>query len=1387
MTERGPDASSDDRLGDANSVPRKELAARKSRLSPAQVRQFEERMRGAKDAPILGGEIRQQAMGAARPLSFSQERLWFLQRLDPADRSHIRPVAVRLTGKLSVALLERSLTELTARHEVLRATFDSDEGYPGQRIAPVRPVKLRVEDCSDLRAEDREARTQTILREGVSDLFDLRSGPMLRGTLVRWGAEGHVLLLVTHQIVFDAWSSEIFIHELFTLYGRLARGSPPNLPALPIAYADYARWQKQRFEIGAQDASLAYWADALRDVPGRVEFPADRPRQAIQTGDGACERLRLSPDLVRDLEFVARAERTTLFNVLLAAFAVLIQRYTGRGEFLVGTPVAGRGEIETENVIGPFVNTLVIRCDLSGNPTARELVGRIRETVIDALEHQEAPFEKVVEAVQPKRELGRPPLFDVVFNLENVPRRSPSSPELTIEPYSLDIGTVGTDLMAEIRKEAEGALTCEFAYRSDLFDRETIRRALVHYELLLGSIAEEPNRSISALPMLPATERRRLLVDWNDTRSAYPEQKCIHELFEAQAERTPDRIAVVCGNKSSTYRELAERVEGLAHQLRRRGVRRNVPVGICLERSLDLLVSIFAVLKAGGSYVPIDIATPQERFAFLLEDAGVRCLIIQRGLDSGLSAWKGERIILDGSSLAHERGDEPATTSERSLPGDVACIIYTSGSTGKSKGAMLTHRGVVNHLIGAYAALGARPDDVVLQIATPAFDMSLRDLIGPLIHGARVILLDEWQVKNPFEVASTMQMQKVTAILGVVPSLLSALIDAVSTQGTRIPTLRLVATGGETLPKGLVQRTLAAFGPGVRLFNCYGPTEGTGISTFYRIPDVPPDQTSIPIGRPLPNVNVYVLDRSLQPAGIGIPGELYLAGPGVAKGYVNRPELTAERFIRSPFDSGTILYKTGDRARWLACGELEFLGRLDRQIKLRGYRIEPGEIEAVLCEHPAVRQAFVEVHEPMPGERQLVAYVVSDATSDDLGPSLREHLRERLPRYMLPSCFVVLDEFPLTARGKVDHAALSFLARTQRAPIEAFVGPRTPIETAIAAIWEDVLSVDRIGIHDDFFDLGGHSFLAVRSIARIERTFGMSLPLSVLFECPTLEALSQAVEARNPRLSRSTVVCLRKGDVGPPFFCVPPAASSVNHFAQLVRALSPDIPFYGMHSLGLEPGEVPQDRIEDMAARYLADMRAVQPNGPYLIGGRCLGAYVAFEMALQLVEIGENVALLALLDPTAPPGMRRDLRYYVRRAAFFRRRKQLVRAALRRVRWTLHQVQRLRVLHYLGSRHTRRIQRTYKAHMRAQRTYAPGAYPGGISFFAAREEYAPDDSRPLWRNLTSGTFELHLVPGTHRTMRQDPHLQTLARELESAIREARQRIQEAPRKEERTP
>ena len=1314
-------------------------------------------------------------------MSFAQEGLWLLEQQEPETSTYNLPLAFHLTGPLVEQALQEALDAIVARHEVIRTSYEASEGVPVQVIHPPCPVDWAKFDLSTLPEGRCDDEVQAHVIQEAHRPFDLSSDLMLRARLFRLASEDHILLLVIHHIATDGWSTDLLSHELSVLYNASVNSEEPKLPEQTIQYADYALRQRERLQGSLLERDLAYWRRQLEGA-SRLRLPTDRARGAKPDHHGASVSVNLPTSLADQLKRLGREENATLFMVLLAVLMVMLRRYTGQDDICVGAPIAGRIRSDVENVMGLFVNMLVLREDLSGEPSFRDFLRSVRDICLEAYEHQELPFELLVAELQPARVRKQIPFFHVTLSLQHSDPRSPQFARLTSGRISIPATTSKSDLGIAVRESSSGFMV-SMTYATTLFDRETIQRALVHYEVLLSGIAEDANRPISEIPMLPAAERHRLLVEWNDTQRAYPENRCIHELFEAQAERTPDRIAVVFGDESLTYRELAERVERLAMRLQRHGVRRNVPVGIRLERSLNLLVSILAVLKAAGAYVPFDLTAPRGRLMFMLKDAGVRYLITQRSLNSDLSTWMGERIVVDGTPTVKERANDVPVV-ERSLPGDAACIFYTSGSTGKPKGVMHTHRGVVNHLRSACASMAVHPDDVVLQIASPAFDMSLRDLIGPLIHGACVVLLSEWQARDPSEIVSTLQSQNVTAILGIVPSLLADLVDTVSVQRAQIPTLRFVATAGETYSRDLAQKTLATFGQQVRLYNCYGPTEGTGISTVYRIADVPPDQTSIPIGRPLPNVNVYVLDRSLHLTGIGIPGEIYLAGQGVAKGYVNRPELTAERFIRNPFDSDAILYKTGDRGRWLASGDLEFLGRADRQIKLRGYRIELREIEAVLCEHPGVHQAVVEVYEPVSGEQRLAAYVVSDATSGNLAVSLRERLREHLPRYMLPSQFIVLDKLPLTPRGKVDHAALSLLLPTQRSPIEAIVEPETAVEKSIAEIWKNILSVDQIGVHDDFFDFGGHSLLAVRLIARIEKTFGVSLPLSVLFEYPTIEALSQAVQERNPRLARSTVACLQKGDDGLPFFCVPPAASSVNHFAQLVQALSSDIPFYGMQALGLEPGEMPQDRIEDMATRYIADMRAVQPNGPYFIGGRCLGAYIAFEMALQLLDSGEDVALLALLDPTAPPGMPRDLRYYVRRAGYFSRRKQLVHAMLRRIRWTLRQVQRLRVLRYLGRQHTRRIQRTYKAHLHAQKTYAPGVYSDTITFFAPREEYSPDDSRPLWKNVTSGGFELHLVPGNHRTMSKDPYLQTLAQELQNVIYEARQRTREAAHKKE---
>ena len=914
MTERSTDEIAKERLADAKSPLQKQLSSRKAHLTPAQAQQYAERVQGgAASKPT--GRICSRGPDVSRDLSFAQERLWLVQQMDPDDRSLLRPVTVRMVGQLDVPCLENSLMAVCLRHEILRATFPLEDRDPRQRIQPMGPVNLRFVDASALQASERERHTQNLFAEEMREGIDLTRGPILRGKLVRWGEEEHVLLLLTHHIVFDAWSSEILLGDLFAEYKQRIQGLESELSPLPISYADYAQWQRQRFEEDAYDRPLDYWTGMLGHLPARVEMPLDRVRLATPASDGACERCRLDPEVIGRLETLARSESASLFSVLLTAFAVLLLRYAGEEDIVVGTPVAGRDEAETEGLIGPFINHLALRCDLSGDPMVRDLVRRIRGTVLDALEHRRVPFEKVIEAVHPEREVGRPPLFDVMFNLENIPQRVVLPPGLAVEPYELTELASGFDLMVEVRRGIDEAWLCEFGYRTELFDRDTMKRALSHYMHLLSSMAEDAECPISSLSMLSDAERHTLLVEWNDTQHAYPTDRCIHELFEAQVDRTPDRIAVICGDELVTYRELADRVQHLAEHLRREGLHKNDSVGIYLERSVNQLVSILATLEAGGVYVPFDLDVPQERAGFMLEDAAVHYLITLSGLDSDLTAWSGKRVSLDDVFLDKEEADGPERTSAQPHPEDTACIIYTSGSTGNPKGVMLTHRGVVNHLLGTWDVLDLKLEDVILLTASASFDASLFSLFGPLLHGSCVVLLRELEAKDPLDIIKTIQTKRVTTI-DVVPTLLSSLVETIHSQGIGIPSLRIVSVGGEVVSQELAEDALTTLGPQLNLYNSYGPTEATGFATTYRIENVPLNQSSIPIGRPLPNVSVYVLDRSMQLTGIGIPGEICLGGAGVAKGYINRPEQTAERFVRNPFEPNSILYKTGDHGRW---------------------------------------------------------------------------------------------------------------------------------------------------------------------------------------------------------------------------------------------------------------------------------------------------------------------------------------------------------------------------------------------------------------------------------------------------------------------------------------
>jgi amino acid adenylation domain-containing protein len=910
-----------------------------------------------------------------------------------------------------------------------------------------------------------------------------------------------VLLLVIHHITFDGWSARVFVEELAALYDAFVAGKPSPFPELPIQYADFAHWQRQWLQGEVLERQLSYWKEKLAGSLPSLDLPTDRPRPAVQTHCGARQSSVLSSFPLQALKALSRQEGVTLFMTLLAAFKVLLYRYTGQDDIAVGSPIAGRTHVETEGLIGFFVNTLVLRTDLSGNPTFRELLGRVREVALGAYAHQDLPFEKLVEALQPERDLSRTPLFQVMFNLENIPTKAVKTPSLSIDEFEFDSGVSQFDLALEVIEKDEG-LSCLLNYSTDLFDAATIERMLGHYQTLLEGIVADPEERIGVLPLLTEAERHQLLVEWNDTQADYPKDSCIHQLFEAQVERTPDAVALAFKDQQLTYHELNTRANQLAHYLRKRGVEPGVLVSICVERSLEMVVGILGILKAGGAYVPLDPAYPQERLAFMLEDAQVSVLLTQRRLLEKLSEHRARVVCLDTSweAIAGESEENPASEVTTN---NLAYMIYTSGSTGKPKGVQIQHRAVVNFLNSMHEQLALTNQDVLLSVTTLSFDIAVLELFLPLSVGACITLVSRQVAADGVQLLARLTSSGAT-VMQATPVTWRLLLEA-RWQGSQ--PLKILC-GGEALPRELAHQLLRW---GVPLWNLYGPTETTVWATAYK---VEPEGSSVPIGRPIANTQIYLLDAHLQPVPIGVPGELHIGGIGLARGYLNRPEMTAEKFIPNPFsdEPGTRLYKTGDLARYLPDGNIEFLGRIDHQVKVRGFRIELGEIETVLGRHPTVRETVVMARKDVLGDNRLVAYVVPNQKPAPTTNELRSFLKRKLPQYMVPSTFMFLDALPLTPNGKVDRRALPAPDRVRPELERAFVAPRTPIEEMLAGIWAEVLGLEEVGIHDNFFELGGHSLVATQVMYRVRAASRVELSLRSLFERPTVAGLAEYVD-----------------------------------------------------------------------------------------------------------------------------------------------------------------------------------------------------------------------------------------------------------------------------------
>ena len=1063
---------------------------------------------------LLAPPVEPVARDMELPLSFGQQRLWFIQQLDPDSSAYNIPSAVRLTGALNVAALEQTINAAVERHEVLRTIFPAAGGNPVQVIAPARRLTLPLVDLSGSGETEREAGARRLATEEARRPFDLTQGPLLRATLLRLGEGRHALLLTVHHIVFDEWSIGLLIREIKTLYGLAAAGAPLLLPRLPVQYADFAVWQRRWLEQGETlDAELGYWERQLANLTP-LELPSDRPRPPVQTFRGGKQSVALGESLSRRLKALGREEGATLFMTLLAAFKALLYRYTGQYDLVVGTPVANRGRIETEGLIGFFLNTLVMRTDLSGDPSFREILGRVREVALGAYAHQDLPFEKLVEELQPKRDLSRTPLFQILFALRSAPPDASELPGLALTPLEVERQTSMFDLALFIN-ETEQGLSAVAEYNSDLFDAATVGRMLEHLRTLAQGAVALPDEPLSRLPVLTEAEESQLLVRWNETDREYPQEQCLQRLFEVQAERTPEAVAVVFEGQHLTYRELNARANQLARRLRSLGVGPDVFVGLCLERSLEMVVAVLGVLKAGGAYVPLNPTYPKDRLSFMLEDTGVAVLLTQQSLLDVLPPRELRVVCLDDyrGLLAPEREDN---LSPRAGADNLAYVTYTSGSTGRPKGIAMTQRPLLN-LMGWHRRTEPPDGARTLQFASLSFDVSFQDMFSTWYSGGTLVMIPEAVRQDLNGLPSVLADEAVNRLY--IPAVaLQQLAEGFCARESFAAPLRKIIAGSEQLQVTPAVARLFREIAGCALHNEYGPSE-THVVTALALDGPPscwPERPSV--GRPIFNTRIYLLDRDFQPVPVGVPGELYIGGVCLARGYLNSPHITAERFVPDLFgEPGARLYRTGDLSRYLPDGNIEFLGRLDHQVKIRGFRIELGEIESVLGQHPSAEEVVVVAREDAPGNKRLVAYVVTRRGGAPTVSELRSFLQQELPDYMIPSAFVFLDALPLNANGKVDRRALPVPDQSRPELEPAFVPPRTALEEVLAGFWAEVLGVERVGVDDDFFDLGGHSLLATQVVSRVREFLQAELPLRALFAAPTVASLAERMTREEAR------------------------------------------------------------------------------------------------------------------------------------------------------------------------------------------------------------------------------------------------------------------------------
>jgi amino acid adenylation domain-containing protein len=1308
--------------------------------------------------------IRPRVKGSTVPLSFSQQQVWLHGQIVGDVPLYNQGITIYRSGPLDVAVLERCLVEIVKRHEIWRTTFESTGEEPVQIVNPAPDsFPMRIADLRSLPQADRDIEAQRLAVEDVKRPMDLKTGPLVRALLVRMGEEQHRLYMTLHHLVFDAVSIYgIFLPELEMLYEAFSTGKSSPLTPPTLQYADFACWQREQAFSDTWAGHVAYWRKQMEGELRVCQWPNAHVRSAVDTHRGAIERFVLRKELVQKLRTASQQAGVTLYMSALAGFAALLHRYTGETEVVLGALTAGRDRSELEEVMGPFVNPLALRIGVGGNPTFRELQLRVRDVLLTAIAHGSVPFADVVKLAQQSYDPSRHPLFQIALSQQPKLQHHAPGWELATEEVSNDCAEMDLFMVLDDRGDAvSGPIT----YNRDLFDPAAVRSTLGHWQTLLQAAADQPDGRIGDFPLLTAQERQQFSA-WNNTETEYPADQCVHELIEAQAVRTPTATAVEYGGSRLNYREFNERANQLAHFLRKRGVGPETRVGVCLRRSLELPVALLAVLKAGAACVPLDPAYPKERLTYMLEDSQISLVLTQPGLFAKVTDFSAEVINLETDwkrFLEESCKDVRSGVNSKNL----AYVIYTSGTTGKPRGVMLEHRGLVNHNTAAIKLFDLGLNDRVLQFSSISFDIAIEEMFPTWMSGGAVVFQTEDRdlVANQF--LSWICHERIT-VLDLPTAYWHELVHQLSDLRQPLPeTLRLVIVGGEKASSSALAEWRKIGGTAVRWINTYGPTEASVIATAFE----PGAERSshLPIGRPIANVQIYILDSRLQQVPIGVPGELHIGGAGLARGYLNQPDLTAAKFIDNPFSESepSRLYKTGDIVRYLPDGNIEFLGRVDDQVKIRGFRVELGEIETLLNQHPAIDQAVVVARKNDLGENSLIAYIVPARQATILRKEIVRFLAGKLPEYMVPSSLVTLQKLPLTPNGKLDRRALPAPGGSDSyVDAESLEGPRNALETQLVKIWESVLGTSPVGIRQTFFELGGHSLLAVRLMHRIEREIGKRLPITALLEAPTVERLAEVIGKEEASEEWSSLVAIQPEGWRPPFFLVHGVGGTVLRFYDLARHLGADQPVYGLQARGVNGKHPCHSRVQDMAAHYLTEIRHLQPQGPYYLGGYSLGGSVALEMARQLREEGEEVGVLALLDTFA--GTYRSKRelfvkfltlpgseklYHVRRKG---------RLFGKSVRKTLAMARLPRVL-----------KEVREACSQAAKQYVAQPYVGKVTLFHAKEKsLSSENPYETWKDLALGGLELHEVPGGHGSIVDEPAVTFLAENLKACLERA---------------